>query len=168
MTSTWGKADLVYWDMSIAGNSGRLLMGIVHLERQTAHLVWDYGQDLAHTQLVDAQPTSHRGQPEPGAGGVCTIGDLGGQPVLNTVRLLRAPPLGAYGLRPQLSPKRCPTPESDWLGNFLGDNWRQLSPEEPSRAFSLGREARSGSLEPSRTKVRYPLAVSPGAKGRAE
>lgn len=50
------KADLVYWDMSIGGNSGRLLMGIVHLQRQTAHLVWDYGQDLAHTQLATPNP----------------------------------------------------------------------------------------------------------------
>ena len=51
-----GRADLAYWDMSVHGNSGLLLLGVVHLQHQAAHLVWHYGQDLAHTQLATPNP----------------------------------------------------------------------------------------------------------------
>lgn len=61
-----GRADLVYWLNSIEGNSGDLIVGVVHFKNQIATLVYSFSQYLGHPFSMD--------QPSKASIGVAVIG----------------------------------------------------------------------------------------------
>jgi hypothetical protein len=56
-----GASDLVYWVDSVGGNSGDLIVGIVHFAHQIATLVFNENGDEGHVQSFDKPPTAQAG-----------------------------------------------------------------------------------------------------------
>jgi hypothetical protein len=56
-----GGADLLYWVNSIGGNSGALLIGIVHYVHQIATLTYSDDGDEAHVETFDVPTTASPG-----------------------------------------------------------------------------------------------------------
>jgi len=55
-----GRADLLYWLNSIAGNTNYLIVGVVHFQNQIATQAYSFGQSFGHVSSMDqvskAQP----------------------------------------------------------------------------------------------------------------